>query len=456
MNRSKGKLNSRIAEFIHNAGYFNQAYNSVRIRTLFANRGFGLEPTTTVIELMDKKYDSYEKIIWKGKMLRVMERIEPFLSIESIIDSVTKGNLMLNNQYVGFSDTEEPYWDYSVISRGDTYNSYFAKSTTIQVNGHLDIKDSPKGYESQFQQEMKLSPQLQVSSLRELTEKLLGVSITDISHKRVEIFAPSYTWLSNLEFYGKQVSFKVVCCENCESHIQFFALFHHDDGSTSIFKPRMRGYIKSSIGNGLIAISKSFAIPNESKSAIALDLTISMDGKIGIDSDYVLNLPVANPTWSIMQSLDTNKIAKYMRILDFENRLSSIKDSDLFESIVLTLMASCGYTPIWTGGFKMSGKDMIVLDDKRHLVLIECTTGSPRDKIGLMKTAVKELKEKLNWLEVHSIVVTSQSVSDAERKDASIDNVLIRDVGDLKTLLLGASQGITEREIRNWLGLDKE
>ena len=439
---------------MRNAEFFSPAFRSIRIRTLFANRGSGLEPAITVINLLNKEYDPSERILLNGKLLKVLERIDAFSSIQDLIDSITKGQLILNDQYVGFTEEEDPYWDYSVIPRRDIYNGHFAKTNTIQLSGHFNVKDSPKGYESQFQQEMKLSPQLQATSLKQLTEKLLGASFGDISYKRVEIFAPSFVMLSNLEYYGKEVNFKVFCSEESEKQIQFFALFHHDDGSISTFKPRMKGYTKNTADDSMIEIIKSFETPIKSRTAISVELTISMDGKIGVDSGSVMNLPVANPTWSIIRSLDVTKISKYLKLSDFESRLSLIKDADLFESIVISLIASCGYIPLWTGGFKMSGKDLLVLDNKRTLVLIECTTGSPRDKIGLMKTAIEELKDKLSWLELRSIVVTSQSVSDAERKDAATDNVQIRDAGDLKVLLFDASPGVSDKEIRHWLALD--
>jgi hypothetical protein len=246
-----------------------------------------------------------------------------------------------------------------------------------------------------------------------------------------------------------------VCTPDVEEKLQFSAVFHHQDGSVTSFKPRRIGYTKSSIDNDFLEIKKSFEVPPEARDAISVDFTVSLEGRLGIDSDSARNLTVSNPTWAILNNLDTQKITKYLSFDDFENRLSLIRDADLFESIVVSILSSCGLIPIWTGGYKVSGTDMIIVDNSEKLILLECTTGSPRDKIGLMKTALKIMSDNISWLEMIGVVITSQSISDVERKDAASDNILLRDAADLKALLAAAEGGIAENEIRYWLGITR-
>ncbi len=448
-------MNQNLREFIKNANLFSSSYKSIRIRILFADRGSGFEQSIAVIHLLSNMKNESETVLWNGKFLKVVERIVRFNSISELMSSLTTGSMNIQGKKIGFLDEDEPYWDFAVILRGRTYNNFFADTTSLLLDGHVDVNESPQGHESYYQQELELNPQLQLSSLEELTEKLLGFQYRSINQNRVVIVAPSNIRLANLYYHKNEVQVKVTCAPDIEEALQFSAVFHNQDGSVISFKPRRIGYTRSTIGTDFLEIEKSFEVPREAKDAISVDFTISLEGRLGIDSGSVRNLPIANPMWAILNNLDVQKVSKYLTIDDFENQISLIRDSGLFESIVVSIISSCGFAPIWTGGFKISGMDMIVLDNNEKLALLECTTGSPRDKIGLMKTATKVMQEKICWLEVVGVVITSQTVSDAEKKDASTDNVLIRDAADLKTLLAAAEEGTDEKTIQYWLGIIK-
>ena len=220
------------------------------------------------------------------------------------------------------------------------------------------------------------------------------------------IVAPSNIRLTHLYYHQNEVLAKVTCAPDVEEKLQFSAVFHHQDGSVTSFKPRRIGYTRSSIDRNFIEIEKSFKVPQEAKAATSVDFTISLEGRLGIDGGSIRNLPISNPTWAVLNSIDAQKVSKYLSIDGFEDRLSLVRDSDLFESIVVSITSSCGLIPIWTGGYKVSGTDMIIITNNEKLILLECTTGSPRDKIGLMKTALRVMRERISWLEVIGVVIT--------------------------------------------------
>ncbi len=442
-----------MKEFIKNAELFSSSYRTIRIRTLFADRGFGLKASITVIHLLSEVRLESETVLWDGRHLKVMERIMKFESINGLVNSLIKGQINIQGKKIDFSKELEPYWDYAVILRGKTYNNFFAETTSLLLSGHTKTDQVSQDHMRQYQQEMVLNPQLQVSSIEELTGKMLGFQYRDINQNRVEIVAPSNILISDLFYHETNVKVRIRCMSAIEEKLQFSAIFHHSDGGITSFKPRRKGYTTTNISGNFLEIEKTFEVPTEANDALSIDFTLSLEGRMGIDRYSARNLPFANPIWAVLNNIDAQKVSKYLKIDDFENRTSLIRDSDLFESIVVAIISSCGFSLVWTGGFKVSGTDMILLDNNEQLVLLECTTGSPRDKIGLMKTAMKLMKEKISWLEVVGVVITSQSVSDAERKDASSDNVLIRDSADLKTLLVAAEEGIDEKKIRYWLGI---
>ncbi|MFW9889905.1 MAG: hypothetical protein ACFFER_17115, partial [Candidatus Thorarchaeota archaeon] len=357
-----------LREFIKNAELFSPSYKSIRIRTLLADRGSGLEPSITVIHLLHSVKDESETILWNGKLLNVIEKIVKFDSISKLMSSLASGSVNIRGKRIGFLEDDEPYWDFAVILRGTTYNNYFADTTSLLLDGHVDVRESTQGYESQYRLEMQLNPQLQVSSLEELTEQLLGFPYRSINQNRLIIVAPSNTRLTHLYFHRNEVQAKISCTPDAEERLQFSAVFHHQDGSVTSFKPRRIGYTKSSIDNYFLEIEKSFEVPQEARDAISIDFTISLEGRLGIDSASARNLPISNPIWGVLNNLDVQKVSKYLSIENFENRLSLVRDSDLFESIVVSTVSSCGPIPIWTGGYKVSGTDMILIDINEKLV----------------------------------------------------------------------------------------
>lgn len=449
------KTNSRIGEFTRSVRIFESIYSTARVRTLFADRGEGLDAVATVIHLLPDKYEESETVLWSSKLLKIVERFMEYPSADTVLHSIQSDGLELDSTYVGFNEDENPYWDYTVISRDDQFAQIRADSTTLLLSGHITIDDSPHGYETPFTNEMKLNPQLPVKSLQELTHKVLQHEIHDLQYKRVDIIAPSCVLLTDLSYRGDKVVAQIRCMKQITGNIRLKSLFYHQNGNITVFQPRFRGFSLNRLTGNLVEISKDFIVPVEAREAVGVSLTISLQSRLGLDAQYAPNLSVINPVWHVLNLLDESKVGKYFVLQDYEKRLALIKDADLFESIVASLLASCGFIVTFIGGFKMSCRDILATEKRRKITLVcECTTGSPRDKLGPMKSAISELSGKTDITMFVGVVFTSQTISDAERKDATADNVIVKDSSDLRELTEKA-RGLPNPEgVYQWLGIE--
>lgn len=445
-------MKEEVNSFLKKAELFGAAYKSVRIRSLLADIGSGLEPVITVVSFLNRFEEESETILLEGRLLKVVQKVVKFQDVKSLLELFWSGAFEIGGRKLLFPSDAAVDWHYSVFLRGQSFSGFEAESTTVMLSGSVHFEGESRGFGASLNQEMELNPQLQLSSIAELSEKILGTRFPQINGYRIQFLAPSYSWLTYMEYHGSRITIKLQCMENCEKMIQFHCIFYHPDGKIITHKPRRTGYSKRSLGKGMIEITKEFKTPCGATDASSMDFTLSYEGDVGIDKISALNFPVANVTWAVVRNLDRNKIPKYLSLRAFQNRLSNLREADLFESLVVILLSACGITPVWMGGFKISACDMVAIEESK-LVIIECTTGNPRDKIGLMKTAIMDVQASFDWMSVTGLIISSQVMSEAERIDSSTDKITIRDSADLKALLVSATES-SDIRIRNWIGLE--
>lgn len=443
-----------VAEFIRRARMLEPAYKTVRATSFLADRGGGLAPVVTRIVLLPYEKEEKEVILWESSLLKIVQCYKSFQSIDALLDSVTSGHFQIHSTYIGFYENEEPNWSYTVASRGEMQQDSSIDSTTLVLSAFIRIDNAPRSDERHFVDEMKLNPRIPFSCFRDLTGKMLGTEYESIMQKRVDILAPSYLQLNALMYQRSKMVTEIRCRDELVSSLRLKAVFTRPDGDFVSHEPRFRNPSVRRMSDGFAEITKSFKVPLDAKDAVGVDVTLSVDAHSGFDTIYSPNLSIVNPLWSILEILDKSKFSKYLELDGFEGRLVNLKGSKKFENIVAVLLASCGVTVAFLGDFPLACKDLIVTDpNDRTVFLCECTTGAPRDKFGPMKNAVENLRTRANWRDFIGVVFTSQSISKADRIDASSDSVIVKDVSDLKWLAEMAREQPNPKRIFEWLGV---
>ena len=444
-----------IAEFIKRAKKIEPAYKTIRARSFFANRGSGLSPVATRVDLMPLETDEHESVLWESNLLKIVQSYREFVSISELIESLTSSGFNVDSKYIGFYDSEEPNWYHNVLLRGEVNNGNTVDSTTLQLSAYINIDSAPRSHESHFIDEMKLNPFIPFSSLHNLTRKMIGIECESVIQKRVEIYAPSYLQLKSLRYRGSEMLAEIRCIEDLVPSLRLKAVFSLPNGDFLRHEPRFRKPNYQQQPDGFVEITKSFKVPETAKGAFGVDATISVDADSGFDSIYSPNLGIINPLWSTLKSLEKTEFSIYLETDDFENRLMNTKKAERFENIVAILLESCGLDVAYLAAFSLTCKDLIITNHDSDIALLgECTIGKPRDKFGPMKTAVKALSKTAEWYNFIGVVFTSQRISKADREDASADNVIVKDISDLRQLVEMADNEPNPNRVYEWFGLN--
>jgi hypothetical protein len=440
----------------------DSCYKTIRIRTLFADRGGGtLSSVATRVDLLSENIDEGIKNYWTSRHLRFSEKFMRYDSIESLMTSLTSGGLEIDSLYVGFHETEEPSWEYSV-SKSEGVSKMLHSASSFVLSGTRFIENSPSGTESQFENELKLYPRITFSSISEMSQHLIGIDCESLKEKKVNITAPAYLRIDSAWFHNDKISLKLTCNQDIVQDLRAWIMFTFQNGDLIQFQPRFRNPDTRVLPNSFIEVSKAINVPTEARLASSARITISVKGPPNISLDYAdcINWPVANVVRALLNLLDRNKVSKYFKIDNFENTYSSMgggQDDYILESVVASSFTSCGFEVLWTGVFTLSCEDILVfLPDSKKVLVVECTTGTALRKIGQMKTALRNLRNQSNWMDFIGVIVTSNSSNAAERDSALRDNIFILDVTNLKDLIQMTTEPPNPDRILALLGLSQQ
>lgn len=450
------EIEHEAAEFVRMVKFIEPIYKSLRIKTLFADRGKGLSPVVSRILLLTSEQDAVESSIWECELLKVVEHTIPFESIDTLINSILNEGLEVDSKYIGFYENEEPNWYYSINLRGEGRLDFVSDSTTLWLTAYTNIKDSPHGHERPFIRAMKSNPTLPVSSISELTSRFLGDKYEDIGVKRVEIIAPTYLHIVSSNYRVDGISTTIRCNPLILSRLRFSTIYDLQDGQTRIIDRRIGTPSSRELPDGFIEVVKVLQAQDIAGESLGANVTVSIGGKSGIalDTCYCRNLPVMNQVWTILTQLHETKVGNYLTLDGFEEKLIELNNDKIFEALIASLLTSNGFNVAWTGGFGLSCEDMLVFIPNSNLILVcECTTGSPRHKIGLMKTAISTLSNHIDMYRFVGVVFTSKLTSDPERQGAVQDKVILLDATDIKILLQFASMIPDTERVLSWLNL---
>jgi hypothetical protein len=450
-----------VADFLRRVRSIQSMYHSLRIISLFADRGNNqLSPVVTRMYLLHDRNSYAQRVLWQSKSLKIMESIQPFSTIDQLLENLTQNQINLNSIAIGFYATEEPSWSLGTeFHRGSHQYEIDCNNLTLRGSLLFDEKRTLHGHEPHFLNELRLNPRATFNSISELSAEYLGESIDDIGSKQIEIIASSYLRITNLRFHGRKVDIAVRCRSETVPLLVMWASFFLPDGNVSQIQPRFRNPDVTDLGNGFVEIQKQFTTPDAVPDATSVRITVSARGNAGyaMDSSQSIKWPVENVIRTTLQFLNQSKVEKHFEMQDFETRYAGMgggADSDILESVVACSIASCGLNIAFTGLFGLSCIDTLAFFPNRNDVLVlECTVGSPSRKIGLMKTALRDLRNKCDWLNFHGLVITSNYSSDQEKRNASNDGVILLDVTDLKTMVQMASDIPNPKKIMDWLGI---
>jgi len=448
-------LNPEIMEFEKRVKDMESAYKSARVRTLLVDTSNGFVSCITRIDLLPTEAEESTNQVWPSKSLKIVEVTMEYSDIKSLVRYITSGGLCLDDLTVGFEDSDSPQWQCNVYFRNDRIGSIFPENTTLRLRGVADREKLIQKAMDSISNEIRLHKILPFPSIQDLIQKFFGLSRDNINVNLVDIYAPSYVQITDLKYLGSDVVVRFKCMKETADDMRIKAVFSSSNGGFLPHAPRLRKSPVVELPDGSVEVEKSFPVPDEATESIGVDVTLSLKGRSGLDTAYTHNLPIVNPIWYTLGLLDKTKVSKHFKFDSFEDEMIRLSDGDVFEAIMASLLTSCGFKVAWTGGFGLSCEDFLAFDDTSNVVLVsECTIGSPRHKIGLMKTALSSLSSRAKGLRFVGVVFTSKSTSDPERQGALKDYVIIRDASDIKSLVQMAAEAPNPRKVYAWLGLD--
>ncbi len=446
---------TQVAEFGKRVKDIEAAYKSARIRTLLADRGNGLVPCITRIHLLANEPNKNVIDVWSSRTISVIECVVEYNGIDSLIQSITTKGMELNYVRLGFDQLESPNWHYNVHFRDERIEGSLAESTTLKLRGAIQREKLPDEFYNRLQDEIRLHKTLPFPSHRELTEKFFGFAEGNIDLNLIDIVAPSHVRIVSLDYLGSDIVVRFTCMKETVDNMRIKAMFSLSDGGFWPYSPRLRKSPVLTLPDGSVEVTKTFSVPSAAANSSGVDVTLSLKGESGLDTMFAFNLEIVNLPWFTFRLLDPSKVNTHFELKDFELRLALLKNAGVFEAMIASLLTACGLRVAWTGGFSLSCEDMFAFDNMNRIVLVcECTVGSPRHKIGLMKSALTSLSRHSHHIRFVGVVFTAQATSDPERQGAAKDHVIIRDASDIKTLVQLASEAPDERLVYSWLGID--
>ena len=453
--RGVNELNPEIKEFEKRVKDMESAYKSARIRTLLVDQSIGFVSSITRIDLLPTEVEEGTNQVWPSTSLKIVEVTMKYSNIKSLVESIAFGGLCLNDMTVGFEDSDSPQWLYNVYFRNDRIGSIFPDNTTLRLRGVANREKLTQKAMDRISNEIRLHKILPFPSIQDLIQKFFGLSGNNINVNLVDVYAPSYVQITDLKYLGSDVVVRFKCMKETADDMRIKAVFSFSNGGFLPHAPRLRKSPIVELPDGSVEVEKSFPVPDETTESTGVDVTLSLKGKSGLDTAYAHNLPIVNPIWYTLGLLDKTKVGKHLKFDSFEDEMIKLSNDKAFEAIMASLLPSCGFKVAWTGGFGLSCEDFLAFDDTSNMVLVsECTIGSPRHKIGLMKTALSSLSSRAKGLRFVGVVFTSKSTSDPERQGALEDYVIIKDASDIKSLVQMAAETPNPRKVYAWLGLD--
>lgn len=450
-----------IDDFISRVRSIERQFKSIRITTLLADRGTGsLLPVITRIHLLSNLPSDVHDVQWKSDTIQVSSRTMTYSTIENLVGAMTSGNLELESIHVGFAETEEASWSYEVV-RQSTENDFGSPSNALVLEGKLSLSREVDANHPRFRNATMLNPEMTFTSIQELTQILLGRGYNNLNEKRVEVIAPFNTRIEHLHCHGDKVVVGIRCTSDFIGQLKLKAGFHLASGGVTKHALRLHwNRIEvTQLDSGMVEFSKSFSIPHAIENVVGVKVTVSSEGTTGIalDSSYDSNWPVMNKIRSSFDLLDQRKVGRFFASTGFENVYASLgggNDEQKLESVICSLLASCGLDVIWLGCFDLSCEDILAfVPGSRKVLVVEVTTGAPERKIGLMKTVLRSLRLSASWLDFKGIVITSNYVSQSDRNNASASGVVLLDVTDLKALLQLAGEAPNPLNAMHLLGV---
>lgn len=153
-----------------------------------------------------------------------------------------------------------------------------------------------------------------------------------------------------------------------------------------------------------------------------------------------------------------------VRVLDLMG-ISSLqqllaKDGEPLERGVTLLFHGLGFdTANYARGFLDSNDIVAFAGPKGPVFVIECTGGilNQRDKLAKLVQRTSEVRERVEGLEVRSVIVTSlpsKSISASNKEAARSDNIIVINADDIPKLLQMIAEGTTvEKSVRQLEGL---
>jgi hypothetical protein len=208
----------------------------------------------------------------------------------------------------------------------------------------------------------------------------------------------------------------------------------------------------SRIGSWMIEIS---LVSNE-KNALAVYIVLNLDKGFQVDATrHIVSVSPDAPI-NMISELDSTFVGGKI-FSDWGKSENNVQKRIMqFEYFVSTLFNVIGLPTIWLGPHDQSGIDLISFDFSTGRVYsLECTTGAPRKKASLILQSRKKLSELLPTRKLTTIMVSSKTVSDADRKDLGESEVHVIDADNLMRIIELAKEGKRGSDILREVGVSE-
>ena len=196
------------------------------------------------------------------------------------------------------------------------------------------------------------------------------------------------------------------------------------------------------------------SLVSNDRNALTVYIVLSLDKGFQVDATrYIVSVSPDAPI-NIISELDSKFVGGKI-FSDWGKSEDNIQKRIMqFEYFISTLFNVIGLPTIWLGPHDQSGMDLIAFDfSTGHVYSLECTTGAPRKKASLILQAKKKLSELLPTRNLTTIMVTSKTVSDADRKDLGENKVHVIDADNLVRMIELAKEGKRGSDILQEIGV---
>jgi hypothetical protein len=274
----------------------------------------------------------------------------------------------------------------------------------------------------------------------------------DFKSSRVSILFPLVGIIDSSVVSASKLEVKGKALRNVSDKLSLYVTIHWSDGS--ITRERQDISVKqedtSSIGSWVHEIS----LVSNDKNALSVYFVLSLEGGFQVDAKrHTVSISPDAPI-NIVSELDSKFVGGTI-FSDWGTSEENLQKKIMqFEYFVQTVFNAIGLPTIWLGPHNQSGIDLISFDfPTGHTYSLECTTGAPRRKASLILQAKRKLSELLPVRNLTTIMVTSKTVSDADRKDLSESDVHVIDADNLLRIIELAKEGKRGVDILREIGI---